>query len=232
MKYDAAQIMTAVASICPEIQQRVDRTTPCGDERSLWWELSSCVLSSQVPYSLATAAADAIDQSNLLFDPVCDDQLEVRLEDVLRKPLTIAGRLRTYRFPSAKAAQLARTYYRIHCEADSLSSLLAGFSTASDARKWLVDHAPGLGPKQASMFLRNIGTSYDLAVIDRHVLRYMEITGVLPHNGGAITSLKRYRNAESTLRTHADSVTCSVGIMDWAIWIVMRVAKQSEVQQA
>ncbi|OUS19520.1 hypothetical protein A9Q95_14720 [Rhodobacterales bacterium 59_46_T64] len=232
MMYDATQIQAAVASLCPEIQQRVDRATVRGDERSLWWELSCCVLSSQVPYSLATAAADAIEQSNFLLDPAYDERLAVRLESVLRKPLSIAGKHRNYRFPSAKAAQLAGIHQRVHHEAATLSALLDGFATAGDARKWLVDFAPGLGPKQASMFLRNIGISYDLAVIDRHVLQYMELTGVLQKNAGAINSLARYRNAEATLRTHADAVTCSVGIMDWAIWIVMRVAKQPEVRQA
>lgn len=232
IRYDAAQIQAAVASICPEVQLRVERAAYVGGERALWWELSSCVLSSQVPYSLATAAAEALDQSGLLADHNGNSRLEHHLYQTLTQPIVVNGRARMYRFPSSKAAQLAKTYQQVHNAASSLSCLLEGFESASEARQWLVDFAPGLGPKQASMFLRNVGFSYELAVLDRHVLRYMELVGLRESFGGSVHSMSDYLDTETSLQAHAEDAKCPVGILDWAIWIVMRVVTRPAGQLA
>ena len=94
-----------------------------------------------------------------------------------------------------------------------------------EVREWLVRHAPGLGPKQSSMFLRNAGLTLDLAVLDRHVVRYMEAIELLARGGHHTATLKDYRATESLLRGHADEFGYRVGLLDWAIWIVMRVAR-------
>jgi N-glycosylase/DNA lyase len=205
---------------------RLDNNSNAVSERALWWELSSCVLSSRVPYELATVAADALDHTRVLLDHRGHDRLEERIFDILSKPLSVKGRMRKYRFPAAKAAQLALTHQRIHSEATGLSKLIAGFEVAEDARQWLVDNAPGLGPKQASMFLRNVGVSYDLAVLDSHVLQYMELIDLRMPRGRSVHSMLSYVDTEVSLRDHAVDTMCPVGILDWAIWIVMRVIKQ------
>ena len=228
MRYEAAQIKAAVSCICPDIQLRVEDSAVATCERTLWWELSSCILSSQVPYSLATAAADTLDRSGLLLDNAGDARQEELIFDILSQPLAVKGTMRKYRFPVAKAAQLAMTQRRIHSEARSLSKLLGGFEVAAEGRQWLVDNAPGLGPKQASMFLRNIGVSYDLAILDRHVLQYMELIGLRSPRDRPVHSLSGYVDTEDSLRDHAVDAQCPVGILDWAIWIVMRVTKRPE----
>jgi N-glycosylase/DNA lyase len=131
--YESSQIQYAVASICPEIKLRLDNNSNAVSERALWWELSSCVLSSRVPYELATVAADALDHTRVLLDHRGHDRLEERIFDILSKPLSVKGRMRKYRFPAAKAAQLALTHQRIHSEATGLSKLIAGFEVAEDA---------------------------------------------------------------------------------------------------
>jgi N-glycosylase/DNA lyase len=220
-------LSNAIAAICPDIQDRLAQPCEQPVERKLWWELSSCILSSQVPYALAVAAADAIDAEGLLFAGHCSrEELTTCLARVLRKPLLVGGRCRMYRFPVSRARQLAATHEEILTKAPSLSALVNRFADAAEARAWFVDHAPGIGPKQASMFLRNVGASYDLAILDRHVLSYMTVARVYTGQNYSISSLNRYRRLEDALRKHADSLNCPVGILDWAIWIVMRVASR------
>lgn len=225
--YQPQDLAKAVAAICPDIQQRMAANIHMPDERQLWWELSSCLLSSQVPYALAVAAANAIAQEDLLATDADADDLAERLEAILRSPLSVGGCLRVYRFPAVRAAQLAATRSMVRLHSGTLRALVGGFDEASSAREWLVAHAAGLGPKQASMFLRNAGITYDLAILDRHVLHYMFELGLgadpsKPHGG-----LAQYRRHEVALRSHAQQFDCPVGILDWAIWIVMRVVRRS-----
>jgi N-glycosylase/DNA lyase len=228
MIYEGRQLQAAVASICPDIENRVAQCRAPADERALWWELSVCVLSSQVPFTLAIAAAEVIDKSGVMCCSPHRENVGDAIYALLRAPLKVAGRERHYRFPSLRAVQLQRIQASVLDNADSLSALLAGFATAKHARRWLVDNAHGLGPKQASMFLRNVALTYDLAIIDRHVLDYMSLTGLHSTDRSAVSSLKQYLPLEDVLRVHAEDLKCPVGILDWAIWIVMRIAKQQK----
>lgn len=217
----------AVAAICTDIQSRTVCTIK-PDERDLWWELSSCILSSQVPYSLAIAFSDVIDEEGLLLHDSYDTKtLMQRLIVVLRTPRVVEGQLRTYRFPAVRASQLAAARTVIMTAQCSLCELVGSFQDATEARAWLVKHVPGIGPKQASMFLRNIGISYDLAVLDRHVLNYMSKLNIYSGTNLFISNLTQYCKYEAILREHAQALDCSVGILDWAIWIVMRVANRN-----
>lgn len=221
----AHRVQFAVAEICPEIQARVSLEPTQTTEAELWRELSCCLLSSQVPYSLALAASSTISASQILSNRSDHDVPKLRdeLYSVLVGTFVVDGSLRKYRFPSAKAGQLANSWGAIVGRFGTLASALQSFESGLDARNWLVKWAPGLGPKQASMFLRNVGMAYDLAVIDRHVLRYMEIVGL--GERANISQLAKYRAQELVLQEHAASFGYSVGLVDWAIWIVMRVLK-------
>lgn len=73
------------------------------------------------------------------------------------------------------------------------------------------------------MFLRNVGASYDLAVLDRHVINYMMVLG-LTADPAPTRRMTDYRRDEVILRDHAAEFGLPVGYLDWAVWIVMRVA--------
>lgn len=232
--YDRTRLSHAVASICPDIRDRVSKVVIPTDERRLWWELSSCVLSSQVPYSLSTAAANAIDNDGILHDKrTSASKRAKRLEELLSAPLEVDGKPRSYRFPVARARQLSAAHDVVMTTRGSLVELTHSFETATEARSWFVKHVPGIGPKQASMFLRNTGKSYELAILDRHVLNYMTKLGMYSDDSYSISGLTKYRRHEQTLIEHAQELDCPVGLLDWAIWIVMRVANRtSEVATA
>lgn len=222
----------AVTAICPEIQSRI--ATPRPDrinDRALWWELSCCILSSQVPYPVATAAADAIERSELLLSQDrATNELAAALEEVLAHRVVVGSRSVGYRFPGSRAKQLAAAYSAVHQRDATLSTLLARFADAWEARRWLVDNVPGAGPKQASMFLRNVGLTYSLAILDRHVLKYMSALGLSDHAQPFVSGLPTYLRLEQTLREHATRIGYEVGLLDWAIWIVMRADKEPNME--
>lgn len=221
----AERIRYAVGVVGAEIDRKLssDPTEPF-TEQSLWTELACCTLSSQVPYETAQAAAARVHGSGLLMDHcLSSSELESRLANLLRQPFEFDTGPRRYRFPDSRARQLAATVRAVRQDANGLADLLAGFEHMDIARSWFVKHAPGLGPKQASMFLRNIGASYDLAVLDRHVINYMKLVG-LTGNAAPVRSMPHYLRDEIILRDHASEFGLPVGFLDWAVWIVMRVA--------
>lgn len=222
----------AVKAICPDIQARID--TPrldTLDERALWWELSCCILSSQVPYGIASAAADAIARTELLLAQASDHAaLADALEDILMHRVDVDGRPVRYRFPGSRAKQLAAAHAAVYCREASLSALVQDFSDASEARQWLVKQIPGAGPKQASMFLRNTGLTYSLAILDRHVLNYMSEVGISAHTQPYVSGMSTYLRLEQSLREHATRIGYDVGLLDWAIWIVMRADKEPNME--
>jgi N-glycosylase/DNA lyase len=222
------KLTLAVAAIAQDVSARVAlRATSAYTEERLWWELSCCILSSQVPYTLASAAADAIQERRSLLQPAdCNHLLVLELEAVLRGRLNVGEAGRAYRFATSRARQLALTRSAIAQAAGDLVSLLARLGDAVQLRSWLVQHAPGVGPKQASMFLRNCGVSYDLAILDRHVVWYMVSIGLVPAMKRPISKLSTYAYYEQTLRLHACEIGHPVGILDWAIWIVARAARR------
>ena len=222
------KILKAVSAIYPDIEERVAARKPILDERYLWYELSCCLLSSQVPYPLAVAAADTIDMSSLLLDDrMSENALALELYKLLVQPLNIESRQRAYRYPRSRANQLAATRQAITNASGSLECLLQYFRKPTETRSWLVKNTPGIGPKQASMFLRNICLSYDLAIIDRHVIDYMTVLGYYSKNVGSISHLTNYQKQEKILVRHALEMDVKVGLLDWAIWIVMRVVRSS-----
>jgi N-glycosylase/DNA lyase len=219
------RLQAAVAAISPDIEARVAPRPLQMGERQLWWELSCCILSSQVPYSSAVAAADAIDAKGVLLGTTADlEQLVSRLVPLLQTPLLIEGRQRSYRFPFARSVLLARARIAITRSAGSLAAFLAASTDGGQSREWLIAHVPGLGPKQASMFLRNIGATYDLAILDRHVTNYMSAVGI-ESSSRILRNLAQYREREAVLSSHAQELGLRVGLLDWAIWIVMRAAR-------
>lgn len=224
-RHSPEQIRHAVSVVGAEIDRRLSGETPePWSEHRLWTELACCVLSSQVPYAIAQLAAVRVEGSGLLLDGhrTCED-LGASLAELLQRPFEVQGSLRRYRFPGSRARQLAATAVNVRRHAQGLADLLNGFGEVESARDWFVKHAPGLGPKQASMFLRNVGVSYDLAVLDRHVINYMTIVG-LTQDAAPARRMVDYRRDEIILRDHAAGFGLPVGLLDWAVWIVMRVA--------
>lgn len=224
---DTSGIVLAVRDISGQILQEVG-TAPYRQEgeRALWFELSCCILSSQVPYELAFSAARRLDDSGILLDTRAKEEtLVATMLDLLSLPLRLGTSQRRYRFPMARAHQLATVRLRVSDRYGSLLNLLHHPSSPVELRARLIQDLPGVGPKQASMFLRNAGVTYDLAVLDRHVLRYMSMAGLAADDVLKSAPLRSYEIAEDCLRAHARWLRVPVGILDWAIWIVMRAAR-------
>ena len=226
---EARRLNTAVVAVLGALPSPSSEPTwGQRSESALWYELGACILGSRVRYEVSLAAARALRAAGPLASPPPVSELPTfqhRASAVLTEPLVLrGGRAVRYPFPYARAHQLRRTAEVVYGRGQSIKWLLSSNLDPRSARAVLVDRACGVGPKQASMFLRNIGFTHSLAVIDTHVLRYLSLVGhcCLPTRSG-IGSLRTYESIESRLRRIAEEFGTVPGRLDTAIWVVMRL---------
>lgn len=87
---------------------------------------------------------------------------------------------------------------------------------ASRLREWLVTNVKGLGWKEASHFLRNIGYR-DLAILDRHILRNLRRHGVLRALPQSLTA-KRYLAIEQAFALFSATIGITMDELDLLFW--------------
>ena len=84
-------------------------------------------------------------------------------------------------------------------------------------RDKLVKEIKGLGYKEASHFLRNIGLGRDIAIIDRHVIRNLKKERVVKKVPETITK-KNYLEIENKMREFAQKNNIPLAALDLLFW--------------
>jgi N-glycosylase/DNA lyase len=222
-----ARLHRTVRKLCPLVFDYMT-TQASRSEYELRRELVACVVSSQVSYSMAANAMDNLLSVGLLDDDwwrrSYEPDFEAIVGGVLDGSCAYLPHSGSYRFPRARAQQLTRL--RDSLAQRSIGSRVKYRACAKDLRQQLVSELAGVGPKQASMFLRNSGITYDLAVLDVHVIRFMASQHLIVERQTTISTLTAYESAERVAVEYARSLGYPVGIVDRAIWIVMRAAQE------
>jgi N-glycosylase/DNA lyase len=224
-----ARLHETVGVVCDLLRGQVACRNVVQVEEELRYELVACLLGSQVRAESADAAQYRLSCAGLLSDERWrsrDNAFENEVADHLANRFPTSASKSSYRFPSLRARQLAQL--RTVLQAEPLSSRLAPSCDARRVRAKLVQDLPGIGPKQASMFMRNVGASYDVAILDVHVLSFFQRIGLLTVSGSAVSTLKTYEKTETVANAYAVRCGHPVGYLDWAIWITMRAAKELE----
>jgi len=131
-------------------------------QEEYFFELLYCLLT---PQSRAASAEQVIRK---LREAGFPDRM-IDPEPILRDP---AHYIRFHRTKARRVLQTAERW-------DEIERLLLDPALDDhERRRWLVANVNGLGWKEGSHFLRNIGAR-NLAIIDRHILFHMERCGVL-----------------------------------------------------
>lgn len=225
MTLDAAPPLAAVdkamRAACELIAASPARLWTELSESDLWREAVSCVLGSAVRHEQAEQGVRDLESAGVLH-PWSHPKDRRKLEGEISRALSRSHGRSGYRFPQARANQIAGAVQSLYWSERSLSSILRDHPSPREARQVLAREVPGLGPKQASLFLRNTSFSMDVAILDCHVLRYMSWQG-MPGVAEPPRTMSRYEFIESLLRADADRLGVALGELDRVIWLVMRV---------
>ncbi|MDT4896375.1 MAG: N-glycosylase/DNA lyase [Acidobacteriota bacterium] len=134
----------------------------------------------------------------------------------MTEALTQAG---AHRYPAARPGYIVvtRDYLREDCGM-RLRERLAGFTDEHARRDWLARtrDIKGLGYKEASHYLRNIGFK-GYAILDKHILRSLAELGVVQSPEPPPTRA-RYLETEERLKEFARQVRIDFDELDLVLW--------------
>ena len=85
-------------------------------------------------------------------------------------------------------------------------------------RDWFVDNIKGMGYKEASHFLRNIGLGRNIAILDRHILKNLKRYGVIAKIPDSVGSRKVYMGIEDKMRLFSKSSGIPLDELDLLFW--------------
>jgi N-glycosylase/DNA lyase len=126
----------------------------------------------------------------------------------------------SHRYPRARSRYIVHTrdYLRKDCDL-RLREKLASFEGDKDARRDFFARNPGIkgiGYKEASHYLRNIGYR-GYAILDKHILRTLHECGVID-SPRAPTTKKNYLAIEESMRKFAEEIKINFDELDLLLW--------------
>lgn len=117
-----------------------------------------------------------------------------------------------YRYPNTRAKYIVEA--RKRCE--EVLKIINEDDDPARVRRWLADNLLGIGFKEASHFLRNIGFK-NLAIIDKHVLRVLYKYGYIESIPKTV-SRARYLEIEKILSKIAGELNMTLAELDLYLW--------------
>jgi N-glycosylase/DNA lyase len=231
----AEVINRTIKAMCQEVEARdhASQDWRTLKEQDLLYEVTLCIIGSQMTFELAVASTDRLLECGLLGEQAASTPAayRARITAALSEPLSFRGsdgsiRSARPRFRNRIATLLASTVTEIYGNTRTIRGLLCAADGARDAREALIAAVCGFGPKQASLFLRRVGFCRDLAVLDVHVLDYLRLVRGLTLTPKTVARLPSYEAVEETFREVAGEFGHGVGCVDLAMWLTMRVVKR------
>lgn len=180
------------------VKKRVEEFKKLGSKSSkeIFKELCFCILTANFNAKKSIEIQKRIDNGFLTLP-------ESKLYEKLRK----LG----YRYPTIRAKYIveARKYRR------SIKKIIQSFTDKGELREWLVKNIKGIGYKEASHFLRNVGYM-NFAIIDFHIVDLLVKNGIIKKP--KIMNRKEYLEIERLLKSIADELSITLGELDLYLW--------------
>lgn len=191
-----------------EIRARLTEFDQVWHSRSdarLWEEMVYCI------FTAGSSAASGLTAVNAV-KPLLDNGSRVAITRALKKPPA-------YRFHNVRAEHIVATrqFLRTNCSM-RLRDKLESFLDPDERRDWLArtPGIKGLGYKEASHFLRNVGFK-GYGILDKHIIRCLAELGVID-SAKPPTSRSGYVASESRMKDFAKDLGINFDELDLALW--------------
>ena len=188
----------AYAGSRPAIRARLQDFARVPQEEYLY-ELIYCLLTPQSSAVNAAKVVARLKEADFLSTDIDPSEILFRKEHYIR-------------FHNTKARRLLEA----KTNRDGILAALARESSPPEMRDWFVRNVKGLGWKEASHFLRNIGYR-DLAILDRHILKNLRRHRIIRTVPKSLTPA-RYKSIERKFRRFARDVGIPMDELDLLFW--------------
>lgn len=167
-----------------------------GSDEEIFSELCFCLLTANYSAEGGIRIQRALGNGFLTLGL---EELETRLREL------------GHRFPKARANYI----FEARKHKKGIRERVNSFSSEEAAREWFAENVKGLGYKEASHFLRNIGFR-DLAIIDFHIIDILERKGAIERP--KTLTRGRYTEIERVLRKIANELGMNLAELDLYLW--------------
>jgi N-glycosylase/DNA lyase len=174
-----------------------------GGGRALFEELAFCLLTPQSKARSCDSAIRELKEKELLFDGDA-----ASIARVLSKKT---------RFHNNKAKYLVEARERFAKGNFDLLAYATFFGTERHARQYFAENVKGLGLKEASHYLRNVGRGKTLAILDRHILKNLVKFGVIARVPASLTG-KKYLEIEKRMEKYCARAGIPLAHLDLLFW--------------
>jgi len=188
-----------------DIKQRLEsfRRIYKKGNRDIFRELCFCILTPQSKATICDKAIKRLQKEGLLFNGASQERIRSCLKGV--------------RFPNNKAGYIVgvKNFFKNGKGPDVKSRL--DTRDLSKTRDWLVKNVKGLGYKEASHFLRNIGFGKDLAILDRHIMKNLKRYNVINRIPASL-GRKKYIEIEHKMKQFFKNIGITMEEIDLLFW--------------
>ena len=131
---------------------------------------------------------------------------------------TLSEAIRCVRFRHTKAKNIVKARNEfLNQHRVNLKKRLLEYQNVFEKRSWLATEINGIGLKEASHFLRNIGQGQDIAILDRHILRSLVRLGVIAKIPTSL-STKLYLEIEKQMQGFSNEIQIPLNHLDLLLW--------------
>jgi N-glycosylase/DNA lyase len=168
------------------------------DSNEIFKELCFCFLTANFQAQKSIHIQKAVDDGFLYWP-----------EEKITQTLKNFG----HRFPNMRTKFILEA--RPH--KDSIKETLTSFPSEKEMRDWIVKNIKGIGMKESSHFLRNIGYT-DVAIIDFHIIDILAENNLIEKPKNKSLTPKNYLYIESILKTLSEKTNTNLGELDLYLW--------------
>ena len=200
------EIKAIYKKVCPQIKSRLAEFKQLfqeGTEKDVFAELVFCLLTPQSKAQSCWECVENLKKNKLLLKG---------------NPKEIVKEINKARFKNKKAEYIVEARKKFMSGGKlNIKSKITEFENVQEAREWLVNGVKGIGYKEASHFLRNIGFGEKIAILDRHILRNLKELGVIREIPISL-SKKKYFEIEIKMKEFARNVNIPLSHLDLVFW--------------
>jgi len=200
------EIVDIYSSIKDGIEERLDEFVQIWEnesEENLFSELAFCLLTPQSKAKMCWDSICTLKENNALINGSEEEVLDC-LYGV------------RFKYKKSKYIVEVRELFKVDGKI-SVKKIIENGGTPFEIREWLVENVKGMGHKEASHFLRNVGKGRDLAILDRHILKNMKLIGVIENIPDSMPP-KKYLELEGILREFSSEVGIPMDHLDIVLW--------------